>query len=1190
MKIIWTKFLFDKTRLLKLIMRTFIFFYCIVAFSVNPSNGFSQNAKIKINKDTEFSVVEIFKLIQSKTEYEFVYRYDLVKEAPTILVEKGEVKIGDLLRKGLNLVECTYEFKDENTIIVKRKLVAESIKDSQEKILIKGIVTDEAGEPLVGVNVASFKMSKKSDISLTGTSTDFDGKFELLSNIGDELQFSYVGYIAQSIKVDANTKNLNIVLEVDANQLEEVIISTGYQKLSKERTTGAFSKINTDKLDQRPITNITDRLEGTVAGLNIVIDPVTNESNIQIRGQSTLFADAKALIVVDGFPIEGDLSTINPQDIESVTVLKDATAASIWGVKASNGVVVIVTKKGKAGKLSIDFSNYVSITEKIDYSKMDYLSTSNQIDMALEYYNKGWFGPDLYLAQRRPITAIDEGYLKLKGLHPSGDVWSSARFNSFTNQFRNKDASSQWEKYLLRNQLRNTYNLSISGGAENNSFYGSLVYNDQSFASIGTSSDEVIMNLNNTYKFNDKLTFNAGVNVLFNQAKDNGVNPGDFVRAKPFEELVDARGNLIQYYTTRDRWTSVQRESIEGIGSYSFNQIEEQRNTDKTNQRFSVRAKFGAEYKISENLKVASNFQYERGSYDTDQYNSMNLPSHRINVFEFTVNGVNRIPLGTEYSYSRENFYSWNFRNTLTWNKDWEDHKLNVFAGTEIKKDFRNQFSNRIFGYDKQSRISVPVDQLAFSNGTVANWAGDNFLNYKFYEDSSEDRRVFSMFSNVGYQFLNKYSANASFRIDQTNLFGSDPSFRYKPLWSVGLGWDITKEDFMSDVSYVNSLKLRGTYGLVGNAGNKFSPFALAGNRISSLGNNTHLFLQYLRAANEKLKWEETSILNLAVDFSLFNRRLSGSLEYYAKNSQDLLGEIDFDPTVGFSSGVVNYASMTNNGVELELNGVIIDKENFKWKSNLNFSYNSNKVTEIDREQTTHNILFNGKLSVGESANNIYAIDYAGVSNTGEMLIREPDGTIKSWKQKDYASFPVNELVKMGKAIAPYYGGFSNTFSYNGLDLTVNLTYKFGHKFRREVGDIVSSYGGVTTNGIWANRWQKPGDELTTRVPGIAYNGLNPYSGQQESLFDNFRNQYFYQFATDHVYDASFIRVRDIVLGYTLPESLIEKTFFKSFKVTGQLTNPFLWVANKPGLDPEAHTRMAFDNLKTLTLGIKANF
>lgn len=1185
-------FFYRKKKYLELIMKTFLFLFCTTVFSFSSNNILSQNADIVVGNDKIISVDEVFDIIRKQTNYTFVYHKDLFESAPPVQLKKGIIKANTLLKKALSFDKFSLEFLKKGIIQLKKKdkNTEVSVID-QEKIVITGLVTDESGEPLVGVNVVSLKLAENKDISIKGTSTDFDGKYKITTAIGEELQFSYVGYIAQSIKVEVNTKkNLNIVLKEDINQLEEVVVSTGYQKLSKERTTGAFGKINTDKLDQRPIADIADRLEGTVAGLNLVVDPATNKRKIRIRGASTLNGDSNVLIVVDNFPIEGDLSTINPQDIESITVLKDATASSIWGVRASNGVVVITTKKGKKGKLNIDFSNYISVTEKIDYSKMNYLSTSDQIDMALEYYNKGWFGPSFFISRRNPISVLDEGYLKLQGNSPTGEIWSQARFNSYTNELKTRSTQKQWEKYLLRNPLRKTYNLSISGGAENNSFYSSLIYNDNSFASIGDSSDEIILNIKNVYNYNEKLTLNAGVNVLFNETKDNGVEPTAITQTRPFEDLVDKNGNLNQYYTTRDPWTSKQREAIDGVGSYGFNQLEEQRNTDKTNQRFSVRATIGAEYKATDDLKISSNFQYERGSYDVDQFNSMNLPSHRIQVNEFTVNGVNHIPLGTEYAYSRQDFNSWNFRNTLTWDKNWEDHKLNVFAGTEIIKNSRNEFSNRVFGYDRQARVSIPVNQTAFSNFGTPNWAGDSWLDYEFYKDRGEEERVFSMFSNVGYQYLNKYTVNASFRIDQKNLFGSDPKYRYKPLWSVGLGWDITKEDFMSDVSYLDNLKLRATYGFGGNADSRFSPFAQAQNNLNIIGGNTFNYLTYIKAGNEQLRWEETGVFNLALDFSLFNRRLSGSLEYYAKKSSDLLGSIDIDPTVGFSNGTVNYASMTNKGFELELNGVIINKENFKWRSNLNFNYNDNKVVEIRRVRDANNVLDNGQVAKEIELGAIYAIDYAGLSNTGEILLREPDGTIKTWRQKDYFSFPTDELLRMGPSEAPYYGGFSNTFSYKGLDLTFNLVYKFGHKFRRNVGSLFDGYSGVTSDGIWANRWQKPGDELTTRVPGIAYNGVNPYSGQTESLFDHFSNQNFYQYAKDHVYDAAFVRVRDIVLGYSLPQEFLGKTFIKGIKISGQFTNPFIWVANKPGLDPEAHSRMAYDNLKTFTFGVKANF
>ena len=1192
-------FLYFRKGLITNIMRAFIFLCCTAVFSLNPENVLSQNAKIKIDADKTITVDEVFDLIMEQTDYKFIYDEELFKNLPRVKLYKGYMPANTLLSESLASGSFNIKFSDSGTLLILEK----TKQEKQQEMEISGVISDENGIPLAGMAVYVTDKTPNdqlynNDFLIRGTTTDFDGKFTLKTEVGHYLVIQGLGYEMFYQQIVANQTVYNVTLKESVSRLDEVIISTGYQRLTKERTTGSFSKINNNRLEQRPVTNIVDRLEGTVSGLNIVRDSDGNAS-IQIRGLSTLRADAKALIVVDGFPIEGDLSTINPQDIESVTVLKDATAASIWGVRASNGVVVITTKRGRQNeKLSVTASSFLSITEKTDYSKQNYMSTSDNIDMALEYYDKDWFGPDLFVANRFPISKLGEAVLHVNGQAPDGDVWSQAQFNGYVNDLRTRNSADQWEKYLLRTPIRNTYNVSIAGGTEKNTFYGSLVFNDESLASIGNSSNEFIVNLQDTYKLNDKFSFSAGITALLNKTNANGISPLAISSARPFDDLVDGNGNLIQYYTRRDPWTSQAREAVDGVSSYTFNQLEEQRNTDNTNERFSVRAQFGVNYNILKDLKFSSSFQYEKGTYNTDRYNTMNLPSHRIRVNEFFVGGENRIPLGTEYIYSRQNFYAWDFRNTLIWDKNWEKHKLNVFAGTEIRKNVTANLSDKAFGYNRQSDNSVPVDEALFSSGQLTNWAGQSVAQSGFpdvfFQTSHTDEREFSMFANAGYQYLNKYAVNGSFRIDQKNLFGNDADFRYKPLWSVGLGWDINKENFMAEVDFIDYLKLRTTYGVVGNASNQFSPFAQAISRVLTTSNIPFRYLDLVQAANEQLKWEETKVFNVGLDFGLFNNKLSGSIEYYSRGSQDLLGAIEIDPTVGFSSAVVNYASMDNKGFEVELNAKIIDAENFKWHSSFNFSFNDNKVTEIENEQTTLSILFNGRISVGESANSIYAVDYAGLDNNGTVLLNAPDGTTKTWKDTNIFSLPANELKSVGKSVAPYYGGFSNTFSYKNLDLTVNLTYKFGHKFRREPGSSSAAYAGGRALNLWANRWQQPGDEANTRVPGILYSGLNPFSGQPESQFDAQSRDFLYQYAQDHVYDAGYIRVRDIILGYTMPKNFTERTFFNDLRITAQITNPFIWVANDLNLDPEAfigtNSAEAFLNLRTITLGVKANF
>ena len=1053
--------------------------------------------------------------------------------------------------------------------------------------IVSGKVTDKDGMPLMGVNIIV-------ENTKVGTETNFDGLYELvLPENATTLVFSFVGFETQKITI-GNKKQIDVTMVEDANVLDEIVV-TGYQTISRERATGSFAKIDEMKLELRPVQNIIDKLDGLAAGVNY-----TN-GRIEIRGRSSINASTRPLYVIDNFPVEGNMATINPEDVESITVLKDASAASIWGVRASNGVVVITTKKGRKNqKLQVDFSSYLAVTERIDYSDMGMMNTSDQIDVELEYTEKGWNNFENMVNRFQSLTLLEEAEVLVRGFAPNGDIWSRAEYDRFVADLRSRDAEKQWEQFLLRNPIEETYNLAVSGGSEKNMYRVSMVYNRNQEAAVGNTNNRIIFNIQDSYRLTDRIGFNAGINASLRNNYNNGVSSYSMRREKPYNNLFNANGQTIPYYTRWNKWVSQERESINGLGSYAFNYYDEQRYSDNSSQNFDIRAKFGLDFEIVKDLTFTTSFQYEKGSYRSDVFNTMDLPSFRVKVWDMYADPDItddddtpdfQIPLGTEYRYGRESFYAWDFRNTLNWDKTWNVHHLNVFGGTEIRKDYFEYFRDKKYGYNKQTTTYVPVDNEAFVGGQRFNWNGERFRD-NFYFTNNYDNREVSVFSNLGYEYDKRYSVTGSFRIDQKNLFGSDPAFRYKPLWSAGLGWNISNEGFMDDVNWVDRLRFRATYGLTGNASNRYSPYAQAKNYTRSWGANLYDFLRLTQPANDKLKWEETTTLNLGFDFAFFKNRLSGSVDYYSKHSQDLLGPRQLDVTNGFREAVINYASMDNKGYEIVLNAIPVMTNDFSWNLGFNFSYNDNTVTEIeDQIQTPRNLAQYGKLAVDMPYNNIYSYNYAGLDNTGNVLLYNTDGSTKLWRE---GVNDEDELIYQGLSVAPYYGGMTNTFAYKGFDLTLNLTYKFGYVFRnRTLTDGYSGWKG-RINKVYLDRWRKPGDEATTRIPKIAYEGLNPHSGDYESHFDNIDADHFWLYGQDNIYSANHIRVRDIILGYTMPQKYLNRTFIRNFRVTGQVTNPFIWVANDLGIDPElansSNPRVGFDNLKTFTLGVRLTF
>lgn len=1170
---------------------TFLLFFTTL-LTLHATDNYAQKARITLELNN-VTLQEAIDKIETTSEFKFIYRTKEINLNHTVSLVAHHEKIDVILKSLFKNTSISYFVRDTQILLKPSKLKSYTesylnIEAVQEQITIKGTITSIQGFPLGGVLVSTTD-------NKVGVLSDMDGKYSItLPTKAGSIKFHYLGFEDKIVEITSITSpsTFNVTLKEKLSELDEVVI-TGYQTLDKKRSTGSFGQVSSEQLQTRPGSiNLLERLEGTVAGLDY------NNGVITVRGRSTINLGYTPLIVIDGFPVSNPYTiNLNPEDVESVNVLKDAAAASIWGARASNGVIVIVTKKGKKGqKLKVDTSVFTSISEKVDYSKMDWLNTSDQIDLDLEYINKGWnLGYSTALNFNYPVSPLDEAQMYLDGLAPNGQIWTNAEHAKFVAHLRTQDAVADWEKHLLRNPIQNTYNISVSGGSDKNSTYASFMYNDNKMAARGSASNQFIFNIRDTYTFNDKLNFNAALTGIADKDILNGINPQSLQRERAYAEIEDDFGQRIQYYKAWNPWASETREAATGI-SHTYNPLDYVEHNDNENNSLYIRAQLGLEATLFKDFKFASNFQYEKSNTSNDNYQSMSHYDQRIrvaNMYAVNPNATSGnpeylLPKGTRYGYSRQSGDSWVFRNTLTWDKSWGNHDLNAFGGTEVRKITSEYLQDRKYGFNKQTLAYAAIDERSFEGGLYNNWVGFRYYDYGF-DTSNTDNREISAFANAAYDYDKRYAINASFRIDQKNLFGSSPDFRYKPLWSAGVAWNVDNEDFMTNLDWINRLRLRATIGVNGNASSYLSPYALATNYLRQWGTTLLDMMIIDQPANDKLKWEETRTTNLGLDFDLFDSRINATIEYYNRKSDDLIARRSLDITNGFDSAEINYASMINRGVEFTLNTTILNHNDFKWQVMANVAYNHNEVTGVeDQLQTPNQIVENGILAVDKPIANLYSFNYAGLDDAGNILLENTDGTTKSWRDGVESE---EELIYHGTTIAPWYGGLSTTFSYKGIDLTLNTTYKFGHVLNHNYGRGYEGWSqSKRMHESWNDRWQQPGDELTTRVPKIAYQGTNPYSGLSESRTDSHNGDYYYMYSQDHVIKGDFFRVRDLILGYNMPTKHLSQTFISNLRLSAQVRNPFLWVANDRGVDPEAIYTMAYDNLKTFTLGLRATF
>ncbi len=1159
----------------------------IVLFVGNVQAGLSQSGKFTL-KLSDVSVENVFQEIEKSSNYRFVYQIDDVANLDKVNLNLIDADIQTILSECFEGSELNYVMENDYIIIHPAEKVAHFEEIS---IDIKGKITDSDGAPLPGATIME-------DGTFNGITTDAEGNYTLtVAGSTSVIKVSFIGFRTQTIEVGDKTE-INVVLEEDSQALNEVVV-TGYQTLSKERTTGSFVKVNKEQLEERMAgDNILDRIEATSTGVNIEKDKDGNHI-VQIRGISTMKANSTPLYVVDGFAIEGDISTINPDDVESVTILKDASAASIWGVKAANGVIVITTKRGKLNqRLNVEYNSRVTISENIPWDKMNWMTPSEHIDVLMEFddhgYNKNLLNDVMRGAE---LSTWEEALAHRRGYFPNGNTWTEAQFQDWVETARNTNNIDQYNDLMFRRSIRSTYNLSISGGSEKNGFFGSVSYNDNLGVSIGNADNKINFNIQDTYKFNDKVDFTAGLNLTYRRSQSNGLDPRGIYQPE-WDLLVDEYGQAIQYYNYSygggGRYVVQEREAITGI-RHSGSELEDVRASDNTTKELDYRATFGLNLRPIKGLTISSKFQFELGNSRNDDFTTMDDGSWRTKVANYYVDGEFQVPVGDRYYSTKNEKNAWNFRNTANYDKTIGDHKFTVFVGSEIRKFSADYLYNLKLGYDQQLTTATPINSNDFLGGAIYNWKGDAYRESAgYWNTSNTDNREFSFFSNFGYTFKDKYVLNASYRVDQKNLFGSDPDYRYKPLWSVGLGWNAHKEDFMQNVEWVNRLKLRVTYGLSGNASNLYSPYAQAINVQSAAGGYLFNHLLLYSAANPQLRWEETKTFNVTVDFALFNNKINGTIEYYDRQSTDLIGLRSLDPTNGFATADVNYASMENKGIEIALNTTIFRNADWKWDAAINFSYNKNNVTSVDVNTLGPQWYAWGDyhIAAGLPLKNIWSFNYGGLDEAGVIQLNYEDENGVMQKKPWYEGVSEEEeLIYHGPGISPITGGGSTKITYKNFDLTVNFLYKIGGYFH--YSSDLSDFGQRRSDSEFVDRWQKPGDELTTRIPKIPYVGTNPFNGQPENYWDFYDANDYYTFSQDNIYSKSFFKVRDIIFTYNVPKDLAQKLYLQGLRVSCQIQNPFLWVANEKGMDVTSHyggDPRPWVNMKTITFGVKATF
>lgn len=1171
MKKKWKVFLPDRRRALKTLMVMRLFMLLFLGFVLQAS-AVTNAQNVRVNLEMrEVSLAQVLWELEKKTDIVFFYSVEDVLNIKGLNVKYKGTALNEVLDALLKNTSLGYEMKHDAVVIRQKGNVVLQAPQVNKRTL-KGMVKDQKGETLPGVSVLVKGTT-------SGVATDINGAFELKvdDRPGVVLVFSFVGMKSQERKVEGKD-DLVVVLQPSAESLEEVIV-TGYQTLSKERATGSFSVVTPKEIENKLQTNIMDRLEGQVAGL------VQYKGATTIRGISTVYGNTAPLYVVDGMPYEGDIQAINPSEIQNVTILKDATAASIYGARAANGVIVITTKGGQEGKTTVSYSGSVAFQSLPDVDYLKLMNSGELIDLKRDLFND-YHAKYSALNKRASIDEITQLFYDQE----QGSI-TETELQQKLDVYRNQDRRKQVEDELLRVALTHQHNLSLSGGNEKYKYLASINYLGSNPYNKAQNSDRFGFNVKNNIRFFKWLTADLGITGSFTTSKgNNGISGVSLLTSDPsYMMLKDADGTSAVWRNGRSDY-ELDRLQSKGLYDLTYRPLDELKKQRYENKSSYYKTQVGLKFDLMEGLNVNLLYQTENSTYRNvqltsgDSWKVRDMVINAAQVDPKTGAITYNVPEGNQINERRGDSHSYTMRAQANFNRTFsEKHNIVALLGAErrlVKGTWSNAFR---MGYDENTLGYKPADIKELGTGLKGteslsgtySWQDKN--ENKFSE--TEDRYV-AFYGNASYTYDARYALTGSIRVDQSNLFGTDPKYQWKPLWSVGGSWFMSQEDFMKDVDWLDRLALRLTYGINGNVSKVSGPFMT----IQDMGYSDWKqgFSSSVKTPpNPQLRWEKTAVTNFGVDFSVLKGRLGGSFDYYNRKSTDLLGDLKVDITTGWTSVKLNYGSMKNSGLEFSVNSVNLQGKDFTWRTTVNFSYNKNKIIELtNKTQTAWNYVSENINSKDKPMYGLYSYRWAGLNTeNGDPQVYDKNGKVVD------ALNDTEALVYSGTTRPPYSGSMTNILSYKGVGLSFMFIYNGGHVMR----DAVATYLGATVGAnIYRGSldyWKKPGDE---KIAGMAPRANRLATKEKQQLW----------YAADiHIKRADYIKLRDITLSYDIPKSALNKLYVKSVSIRAQAQNIWWWAANDSGIDPESYTASTYGRgartlpeAPTYTLGLSVNF
>lgn len=1045
-------------------------------------------------------------------------------------------------------------------------LLCQPINLWAQEIIFGKVVDEENKTPLPGATITVLGTE-------TATSTDESGSFSLsVRTNSDTLQIALIGYVTDTVVID-NTNNelMLIALRKNMEELKGVVVSTGYQNIPKERATGSFTTIDQELLSRHPSASLLDRLEGMAEGL--YFDKRDDGAPaMSVRGRGTILSDNRPLIVVDNFPYEGDLEAINPNDVEQITILKDAAAASIWGARAGNGVIVITTKKALSdAEPRIAFNSSVSFNEPPDlYYNPQFLPSSAFVELEQTLFDQGFFETSENAASKVALSPVVELLIQKRD-----GLITSAEAKNQLDVLKVRDIRKEFERHVYRAGINQQHTLSVKGHTESFNYYVSGGFVRKLATEVGTSDNRITIRSNANSRLTDKLWLGTDINYTKFDRNSGYDLSRQLSEMRPYTRLTDEAGNPLPVYLDY-RKQYVDDAHAGGLLNWTYFPLHEMDDIDYTTSSHSFRINTSLVYHFSKEFSAKVLYQYEHQlvnmsqEYKPESYYARNL----INRYT-QPDGTRAIPEGGILNQSDDELRAYSGRLQFGYNTTGnKNHHLAAQAGVEIRQARTSSHSVRRYGYNSDVLSSVHVDYTSrfslrpFGSGYIP----DATRGLSLFTD-----RFLSAYLSGSYTYRHRYILSASARRDASNLFGVSTNQKGVPLWSAGFAWLANEEPFFH-LPWLSFLKLRGSYGYSGNIDKSTTAYVTAlysTNRLTGLQQAT-----VQSPPNPDLRWEKVRTINVGVDFQTTGNRLSGSLEFYHKKGTDQIGSIEIDPTAGFFkvnnySVNLNSASFVASGIDLNLRSENI-RGDLGWDTQFLLSYNTDRVNDYYYENTGIAGYFNSIPAPveGKPRMGVYSFEWAGLDPANGDPQVVTNGKISKDYTQLYTESDIQDLYYHGRALPTWHGTILNTFSWKSFSLSANLSFRWNYYFRRSSINYATMLDQWIVHKDYEMRWRHPGDEANTSVPSMPEE-RNAYRG---IIYNN---------SSILIEKGDHLRVENIRLDYRIniqnPVIKTEMTLFLFWNNPG-----ILWRANNHKIDPSFVNR-PYPEPQSLVFGLTMN-